>query len=293
MSGGTTDENTIYTRYSQSDDAEWERDLVQSISVSDIGGIEFPTMPDPSIQRGLQGSDGVTSIREALMFRRYVKEILHTHAIPMTSASTLVDFGTGWGRIARIFMADVPASQIFAVEPYSPITVARKCNPYISFVKSMPLPRLPLRDELATHVVSYSTFTHFNRKFFDEWICELYRILKPNGALCVTTLGIHFLRTLAMEAKKKAAGERLHFWYELILERLDIKTMKEIEVRISNGEYVFLPKSQGKDNEEFAECFVTDEFFRKQYGEIFDVLAYAHNGEIAQDCIVLKKRNRR
>jgi hypothetical protein len=191
--------------------------------------------------------------------------------------------------MARAFMADVPAARIYGLEPYAPVVTARQTNTYINLIQIEPLPPLSLRNNFASYVVCFSVFTHFNEHFFNSWIRDLHRVLALGGVACLTTLGIRFLAVLDKAIDRKSAGEKLHLWIDLILERMPRGKIAEIRDRITNGELYFLP-SDKVARAEFAECFTTDMYIRKQYSNLFDVIAYSNDGELAQDCIVLRKK---
>jgi hypothetical protein len=63
----------LFQTYSKGSDGEWETDLLASITNPRHRELEWPTVPSASVQQGLQGSDGVVSVREALAFRSFVK----------------------------------------------------------------------------------------------------------------------------------------------------------------------------------------------------------------------------
>jgi ubiquinone/menaquinone biosynthesis C-methylase UbiE len=283
------DANIFFKAYSEKSDVVWASDLLASIANPRHQELEWPTMPPDSVQQGLHGSNSTVAIAEALTFRLFVKRSLREHGSSFSKNSILLDFGSGWGRMARAFMADVPSSRIFGLEPYHHILTARQNNPYVNFVQIDQLPPLPLRGDLASHLICWSVFTHLDWHFFDIWIKEIHRVLARDGVACLTTLGIRFLTTLKNASHRKKSGEKLHFWLELVLERLPHGRIDEIQDRISSGEYYFLP-SEKVARPEFAECFVTDLFFRNNYAELFEVIAYSSDGELSQDCVVLRKR---
>jgi len=282
------DIDAFYKRYAGGHGINWDADLLASIKNPNLNDLNWPTLPPASVQQGLQGSDGAIAIGEALAFRRYVNRTLGQHNHTFCQESRLLDFGSGWGRIARAFMADLPASRIYGLEPFEHVLTSRMHNHFINFIRIDPLPPLPLRSNFATHLVCFSVFTHFNWEFFDAWIREIHRVMQPGGMVFLTTLGMRFLEMLRRNMERKQRGEKLHFWTELLLDRVDDQRLTEIGNRITAGEYYFLPSSRVA-RAEFAECFVTDRFFQKQYEGLFDVVAYSKDGELAQDCVALRK----
>ncbi|QIO98811.1 class I SAM-dependent methyltransferase [Bradyrhizobium symbiodeficiens] len=281
--------NKIYNKYFSLSDQAWRSALVKSVSTPLIDDIQFPLFPSTELQRHLQGNSNEIAIRGALAFREHCVRVLHANQKPFSSASILIDFGTGWGRIARAFMKDLPAANIFAVEPFDFILEARKANSYISFVKSDPRPPLPFRDGFATHIVTWSTFSHFNKEYFDSWIIELARVLRAGGICFITTLGVKFLEDLKAAHLRKLANEEVHFWIELILRRLPYPEIDNVIAEIKSGKFVWLP-SDAVARSEFAECFVTDKYLSSNFSDMFEVIDYSCEGQLAQDCIALRKR---
>jgi SAM-dependent methyltransferase len=281
--------NKIYDFYVSRSDQEWRLALVKSITDESINGIRFPSFPAPDLQRHLQGSSNEIAIRGALAFREHCAQVLKANGTAFSHDSVLIDFGSGWGRIARAFMKDVPASNIYAVEPFDFIIEARKANNYISFVRSEPLPPLPFRDAFATHLVTWSTFSHFNKQFFDSWLTEFARILRPGGVCFITTLGVHFLEGLKDAHLPKTSGQPVHFWIDLILKRLPNEQIDSVIQEIRTGRFFWLP-SDSVARSEFAECFVTDRYVLDNFSTLFEIIHYADEGQLAQDCLALRRR---
>lgn len=123
-----TEINKIYETYAPLTDQDWRSDLVRSVREPSIRGIAFPSFPSADLQRHLQGNSNEMAIRGALSFRDHCVSVLNANGAPLSKDSILIDFGTGWGRIARAFMRDVPAANIYAVEPFDFIVEARKAN---------------------------------------------------------------------------------------------------------------------------------------------------------------------
>jgi len=281
--------NVIYEKYSQLSVQQWRTDLVKSVVDSTVNDMEFPTFPSAQLQTHLQGSANEIAIRGALAFREFCVRVANDAGTPFSVDSTLLDFGTGWGRIARAFMRDVPASKIFAVEPFDFILEARRSNLYINFVKSDPLPPLPFHSGAFTHLVTWSTFAHFNKEFFDTWIREFSRVVLPGGLCFISVLGLSFLNKLKEEINKKQQGLAVHSWIDLIISRIEDHDVDALESRARDGEFVWLPSTQVA-RPEFAECFVTSAYFELNFGDLFEVIYETTTDELAEDCIVLRRR---
>ncbi|MCK1326716.1 class I SAM-dependent methyltransferase (plasmid) [Bradyrhizobium sp. 155] len=280
-----TEINKIYETYAPLTDQEWRSDLVSSVREPSIRGIAFPSFPSADLQRHLQGNSNEMAIRGALSFRDHCVSVLNANGAPLSKDSILIALEPA-GAASRAFMRDVPAADIYAVEPFDFIVEARQAN---SFVKTDPLPPLPFRDGFATHFVTWSTFSHFNQHYFDRWISEIARVLRPGGICFITTLGIRFLEDLKEAHRKKINGQEIHFWIDLILKRLPRDTIDTAISEVRSGNFFWLPSDSGARSE-FAECFVTDRYLSDKFSNLFAVIDYADHGQLAQDCIALRRR---
>jgi SAM-dependent methyltransferase len=105
----------------------------------------------------------------------------------------LLDFGTGWGRIARCFLRDIPAEHIVGVDVEPDLVkICRATFPGPRFLGCNPLPPLSFRDESVDFIVGYSVFSHLSEAACRAWIAEFARILKPGGMAALTTRGRWF-----------------------------------------------------------------------------------------------------
>jgi hypothetical protein len=74
-------------------------------------GIQVPEMPDEATQISFTGMAGRPNIEQAFAFYRFARG---ASGIADHSAPRILDFGAGWGRIARLFLRDTPADHIVA-----------------------------------------------------------------------------------------------------------------------------------------------------------------------------------
>lgn len=147
----------------------------------------LPGFPPEQVQVEYVGSSGASSLQDCWPF---VQRILRV--VPLDQNSTVVDFGVGWGRIARFFheipakvyLADISDQALCLVKEYGIRGIPLKVE------ESRSIPLSPLSVDL---VYSYSVFSHISESSAVFWINEIHRILKSGGAFVFTALSLRFL----------------------------------------------------------------------------------------------------
>ncbi len=157
---------------------------IRSIADSSIG---LPGFPPEQIQVEYVGSSGESSLQDCWPFVQRVLQV-----IPLDQNSTVVDFGVGWGRIARffhetpanVFLADISNQALCLVKEYGIRGIPLKVEESRS---------IPLSSSSVDLVYSYSVFSHISEGSAIFWINEMHRILKSGGAFVFTALSLRFL----------------------------------------------------------------------------------------------------
>jgi len=108
--------------------------------------------------------------------------------------SAVLDFGCGWGRMARFFLKDVRSPNLHGmdVDP-EVIGLCRRLFAYGRFETCNPHPPAPAGDATYDIVYAYSVFSHLNEQISSEWVHEFSRILGPGGLLIATTQPRRFI----------------------------------------------------------------------------------------------------
>ena len=153
-----TDDNVFRSVFGTLSDEDWVKILVESISESEIAGVEFPSFPDEAFQSQLHGNSGEEAVVGASIFYRFVKERIYPNVDEISTAYFL-DFAAGWGRISRLFLRDFSLKRMFAYEPnLAYCSIGRSCNPYINYLSGDYLPDGALPSGLFSLVVGWSIF---------------------------------------------------------------------------------------------------------------------------------------
>jgi len=81
-----------------------------------IDGKQLPSFPSDTIQANTTGQAGVNTLKEAFIFYQDCIETFKALGIPIKPQHNLLDFGIGWGRIARFFLRELPLDHIYGVD---------------------------------------------------------------------------------------------------------------------------------------------------------------------------------
>src|SRR3990172_7300049 len=76
----------------------------------------LPAFPSDTIQVNTTGQSGVPTLREAFVFYKDCIDTFEECGKPVLESSRMLDFGVGWGRIARFFLRDLPIENIYGVD---------------------------------------------------------------------------------------------------------------------------------------------------------------------------------
>lgn len=164
---------------------------------------ELPTFPPNEVQERFVGRSGRSALEEVVPFLSLIAKFKRP-----SKDTTVVDFGAGWGRIARFFQDVVPANQLYLadVDPAA-LEWCKNCRVQgtpILLEKSGPL---PLGSSSIDIVYSYSVFSHLAESAAELWLDEIHRALKPGGVLVFTTQSLRFLHLVRACAAKDDAND--------------------------------------------------------------------------------------
>ncbi len=212
-------------------DDEWIETIVRSIREPLIDGVVFPGFPSDDLQAMVVGSSNEHAIREAGSFYKHIKaSYAHATGTELTDAVTL-DFGIGWGRIARLFARDAGIGRLYGVDPLQlMVEVCRETRVPASISINQPEGLLPFRDGIFDLVYAFSVFTHLPENVSLHWIDELYRVTRPGGVVVMTVEPprfIDFCRSIT-----DAQAERSN-WHKFLRDR--ISEMPDAEQQAAEG----------------------------------------------------------
>ena len=158
-----------------------------------FAGRRLPGFPPEDLQIRTTGQAGRATLREASVFHEDCVSAFTQHGHPLGSASRLLDFGAGWGRIARFFLRELPIERIHGIDVQPDlIAICRETFASRNFTTVDPLPPTSLPDGAFSHVVGYSVFSHLSEAACIGWMEEFSRLVRPGGMVALTTRGRPF-----------------------------------------------------------------------------------------------------
>lgn len=272
------------------DDNQWLRALLRSLEVPSFEGFPMPGFPSEALQVGMVGSSNEGALREGMKFFRAVRDLCARHGQVWDGNRRLLDFGTGWGRYARIFLRDFRPSNIIGVDvDPSFIKGCRETFPYGHFETLAPLPPSNLAEADFDLVVAYSVFSHLAEHAANAWIAEFARLLRPGGIVAITTQGRTFLEVCERMRDRETFD---HPWHrDLARSFVD---RPSCERAYDAGEFLFSPTGGGaaRPSDFYGEALVPPGYVKRHWTKDFELLDYIDDRSyLPQALIVLRKRS--
>lgn len=176
-------------------DIEWFKLVCESQEREILfNGFKLPKFPSAELQTRTTGASGERTLKPAFEFYRFCISEYNKIGQPLSSESVLLDFGVGWGRIARFFLREAPISNVFGLDVQRKfISICQDLFESENFLQCTPFPPTTFKENQFTHIVGYSVFSHLSESACRLWMEEFNRILKPNGILILTTRAGSFL----------------------------------------------------------------------------------------------------
>lgn len=122
----------------------------------------------------------------------------------------ILDWGCGPGRVIRHMPNAIGNGCEYFGTDYNARSIDW-CAAHLSgiqFNKNSLEARLPYGDNFMDVIYGISIFTHLSEALHEDWYNELYRVLKPNGIMFLTTQGDNFtVKLTAPELQKYKEGQ--------------------------------------------------------------------------------------
>jgi len=124
---------------------------------------------------------------------------------PIESGQRCLDFGASSARVVRVLKAAFPDTDWYACDPIEDaIAWAQENIDGVSFERSPEAPPLPYEAASFDRVYAISIWSHFAAAAALGWLHEMHRIIKPGGALLLTT---HGYQTIAHDHSTQRRNE--------------------------------------------------------------------------------------
>ncbi len=194
----------VFTQFSRT-----AKDVVSLLLFSDNASKHLP-IPPPNLITLVAGTADVFWFLEG--GRRGAKsmlDILKKNGVMVKSLGAILDFGCGCGRVIR-HLSSLKHTQVCGTDYNQQLIDWCKGNyPFATFRTNHLAPPLDYRDGEFDMVYALSVFTHLTETLQHQWINELYRVLKPDGYLLISTHGEYYLNQLTLREQQIFAMGRL------------------------------------------------------------------------------------
>lgn len=271
----------------QINDAEWFELQFNSEEALKKFGILLPTLPSDDIQVGFTGFYGRINLQQAFSFYQYVCSICKVNDI---SQPRMLDFGGGWGRIARFFLRDTKPECIYIVDTMQyAIECLRATGNPCHVIHNQPRPPILGLPDQFDLIYAYSVFSHLSEMYFLTWINYLLGVLRPGGYLVFTTRGQFFINHLEQLHKETDNSHKMLQEHNRRL-REEMPLPEEIRRRYLNGEFQFFPIGGSAEltTDFFGEALIPRPYIRLYYGTFF--VDFNENvPNVDQSVVVLRK----
>lgn len=291
-------ERRNYLRYRALSEDAWLQTLLDS-----VGGrsrVPMPRFPAADIQRSFVGTADQDAIREAWRFYSLMTDRWKKYGLRIGGRSHVLDFGCGWGRYARMFLRNVPASHIYCADTSDwSLDVCRDTGVPGQMVRLEPMPPSPLPPAQFDVAFAYSVFSHLSPKSHLAWRTELARVMKPNGILFATTQARWFFDECRQS--REHPDQISDKWHEELA-----KCFVDYEASVSEyeaGEFLFAADkptapptttqiSQRLGPELYGQAVVPSGYFESQWSEAgFELLEFVADRSLCEQAIaILRKR---
>lgn len=268
-------------------DTEWLNVLIRSVEIPSYRGFPLPGFPSEGLQVGTVGSANEMALREGFNFHQVVKEVCEQQGHPLTPDMHLLDFGTGWGRYARLFMKDIRPENVLGVDvDRSFIDTCRQTFPYGKFET---VPAFPPTELPADHfglIVAYSVFSHLSEPAATAWIKEFSRILAPGGMIAITTQGRAFLQFCE---DIRTSGQITHPWHRNLAR--SFTDLNACQNAYDRGEFLFSPTGGGdvRPSTFYGEALIPQGFVETHWSAYLEPVLFMDSGRLPQALIVMRK----
>lgn len=270
---------------------EWFRIVCESYINNNYSynGLSLPQFPPESIQINTTGLSGKEALHEAFVFYEDCINVFNGLGASISREDKILDFGVGWGRIARFFLRDIPVSNLYGIDVMDEfIKICRDTFNSPNFSITNPFPPTQFENNFFDYVVGYSVFSHLSEKACFEWMKEFSRIVKPGGVVALTTRGRPFF-----DYCESLKGQNMGQYAD------SLSTMfpcfDNARKSYDEGSFVHSNANGVTGNGEsqayfYGETFIPEEYAKTAYADLFHLEAFLYNPERQSHPIMFFKK---
>jgi hypothetical protein len=162
-------------------DRDWF-ELQFNPELAKLRGIPVPGIPSEHYQVSFTGLTGRQNLEQACSFYKLAHEAAGLDSV---RDPQILDFGGGWGRIARFWLRDTPPQNITVSDTMDlAISLLRELKAPYHIAKNPPFPPADY-DRSYDLIYAFSVFSHLSEKYTAAWVDYLLTQLKPQWPLRV------------------------------------------------------------------------------------------------------------
>ena len=175
----------------------------------------LPKMAESEVQINWTGSSGTTLLQQSIDFVRATSVGFSLHSQLQMSGAKVLDYGCGWGRLARLMYFFVEEENLFGLDPWDrSIDICRRDGFGPNFLVSDYLPNdLPVHDNKFDLIYAFSVFTHLSERATVTNLNVLRRYLSGDGLLVITIRPEEYWK-VDPNATKTKSSDRLILLHE-------------------------------------------------------------------------------
>lgn len=268
-------------------DREWF-ELQFSPELVKLRGIAVPGIPSEHYQVSFTGLTGRQNLEQAWSFYK----LAHKAAgLDLIRDPHILDFGGGWGRIARFWLRETPPGNITVSDTMdTAISLLHELKAPYHIVKNPPFPPA---DYNRTYdlIYAFSVFSHLSQEYTAAWIDYLLTQLKGNGRFVFTTRGDRFISDMtAIKAQTEefveaqTVGGAGSYLKQL---RATFPDPSILRARYDAGEFQFFPLTDTRLPEDCTgETIIPRRWFEERYGD--RLVGFEQNADAQQAIVTLR-----
>lgn len=282
----------------------WLDRLIESLhnnSLKTPFGEPMPQFPPEQLQIDTTGLGGIAGVTQAAAFYAEAVDTAERLGRPITEASRILDFGSGWGRVTRLFMRDTRLANIVGVDVDPDfVNISNRLFGSDNFHICSPQPPTQFADASFDLVSAYSVFSHLSESTCRNWIEEFARVLKPGGLFIFTTRDEWFLGVCEQLSHSKELNHHQTFLAKLF------DDWQEARRQFRAGQFLHRATGGGgvRDDSFYGESFIPRAYIEREYSKHFELVfasgetspgpasraMASRNANYNQACFILRRR---
>jgi hypothetical protein len=248
---------------------------------------DMPGVPDADAQIRFTGRSGTENLRQAFHFYQFCLHSISAHGA-IGDTGRILDFGCGWGRLARFWLREADPSRIWCVDAMAEaIDLLRATGMPAHALQCNPVPPVEGLPERFRLIYAFSVFSHLSETVALQWMEYFADRLEPGGHFIFTTRGKQYLadlRRLRMHPPEDEHQIRM---------MAVAPPQEEIETRYAAGEFVFFGTGGGGEltDDFYGEAIISEAWLRVTARLGFSSCVLRENvPDVDQAVVILQKK---